>query len=57
MGKNRQGQPIVPSLMDRLLVDRRGKKTLRDVRKFVAIDADFDAIETVYGMGYRWLVP
>ena len=23
-------------------------------RKFVAIDADFDAIETVYGMGYRW---
>ena len=24
-------------------------------RKFVAIDPDFDAIETVYGMGYRWL--
>ena len=24
-------------------------------RKFVAIDADFDSIETVYGMGYRWL--
>jgi two-component system OmpR family response regulator len=24
-------------------------------RKFAAIDADFDAIETVYGMGYRWL--
>ena len=24
-------------------------------RKFVAIDADFNAIETVYGMGYRWL--
>lgn len=24
-------------------------------RKFVAIDGDFDAIETVYGMGYRWL--
>jgi two-component system, OmpR family, response regulator len=24
-------------------------------RKFVAIDVDFDAIETVYGMGYRWL--
>ena len=22
--------------------------------KFVAIDPDFDAIETVYGMGYRW---
>ncbi len=40
MGKNRQEQPIVPSLMDRLLVDRRGKKTLRDVRKFVAIDLE-----------------
>ncbi len=25
-------------------------------RKFIALDADFDAIETVYGMGYRWLV-
>ena len=24
-------------------------------RKFVAIDDKFDAIETVYGMGYRWL--
>ncbi|MDH4056736.1 MAG: winged helix-turn-helix domain-containing protein, partial [Gammaproteobacteria bacterium] len=24
-------------------------------RKFIAIDASFDAIETVYGMGYRWL--
>jgi len=24
-------------------------------RKFLAIDANFDAIETVYGMGYRWL--
>jgi len=24
-------------------------------RKFVAIDANFDAVETVYGMGYRWL--
>jgi two-component system OmpR family response regulator len=24
-------------------------------RKFTAIDPDFDAIETVYGMGYRWL--
>jgi two-component system OmpR family response regulator len=24
-------------------------------RKFVEIDAEFDAIETVYGMGYRWL--
>jgi two-component system, OmpR family, response regulator len=25
-------------------------------RKFIAIDPDFDAVETVYGMGYRWLV-
>ena len=25
-------------------------------RKFIANDSDFDAIETVYGMGYRWLV-
>ena len=24
-------------------------------RKFVAIDANFDAVETAYGMGYRWL--
>jgi two-component system OmpR family response regulator len=24
-------------------------------RKFIAIDPGFDAIETVYGMGYRWL--
>lgn len=24
-------------------------------RKFAAVDRDFDAIETVYGMGYRWL--
>jgi two-component system OmpR family response regulator len=24
-------------------------------RKFIAVDAAFDAIDTVYGMGYRWL--
>jgi len=24
-------------------------------RKFIALDPDFDSIETVYGMGYRWL--
>jgi two-component system OmpR family response regulator len=24
-------------------------------RKFVALDAEFNAVETVYGMGYRWL--
>jgi two-component system OmpR family response regulator len=23
-------------------------------RKFLAADAAFDAIDTVYGMGYRW---
>ena len=23
-------------------------------RKFVAVDATFDCIDTVYGMGYRW---
>lgn len=26
-------------------------------RKFNQIDADFDAIQTVYGMGYRWHIP
>ena len=24
-------------------------------RKFIAIDSTFDSVETVYGMGYRWL--
>jgi two-component system OmpR family response regulator len=24
-------------------------------RKFISIDPGFDAVETVYGMGYRWL--
>jgi two-component system OmpR family response regulator len=24
-------------------------------KKFIAVDATFDGIETVYGMGYRWL--
>lgn len=24
-------------------------------RKFIAIDPDFNGVETVYGMGYRWL--
>lgn len=24
-------------------------------RKFIEVDPDFDAIETVYGMGYRWV--
>lgn len=24
-------------------------------RKFIALDEDFNAVETVYGMGYRWL--
>lgn len=26
-------------------------------RKFVAVDPQFDAIHTAYGMGYRWLAP
>jgi two-component system OmpR family response regulator len=26
-------------------------------KKFLAVDAEFDAIETVYGMGYRWTEP
>jgi two-component system, OmpR family, response regulator len=26
-------------------------------KKFLAVDAGFDAIETVYGMGYRWTEP
>ncbi|MEZ5458635.1 MAG: proteobacterial dedicated sortase system response regulator [Steroidobacteraceae bacterium] len=26
-------------------------------RKFVAVDPQFDAIHTAYGMGYRWLEP
>jgi two-component system OmpR family response regulator len=25
-------------------------------KKFVQVDAHFDRIETVYGMGYRWKV-
>ena len=25
-------------------------------RKFIAIDQDFDAIQTVYGMGYKWVL-
>jgi two-component system, OmpR family, response regulator len=24
-------------------------------KKFIAVDSKFDAIETVYGMGYRWM--
>ena len=24
-------------------------------KKFIKFDTDFDCIETVYGMGYRWL--
>lgn len=40
MVRNPKGQPLVPSLMDRLLSGRRGKKTLRDVRQFVAADLE-----------------
>ena len=33
-----------------------GRTQLRALnRKFGAIDSNFDAIETVYGMGYRWI--
>jgi len=24
-------------------------------KKFVALDTNFDAIQTVYGLGYRWV--
>ena len=40
MARNPKGQQLVPSLMDRLLSGRRGKKTLRDVRQFVATDLE-----------------
>jgi two-component system OmpR family response regulator len=23
-------------------------------KKFIQLDANFDSVETVYGMGYRW---
>ena len=40
MAVDPRGQPLVPSLMDRLLVSRRGKKTLRHTREFVARDLE-----------------
>ncbi|MES2604914.1 MAG: winged helix-turn-helix domain-containing protein, partial [Pseudomonadota bacterium] len=26
-------------------------------KKFIQVDKDFDCIDTVYGMGYRWNLP
>ena len=40
MSKFPKGEPMVPSLLDRLLIGRRGKKTLRHVRDFVARDLE-----------------
>jgi type VI secretion system protein ImpF len=40
MSQNPKGRPLVPSLMDRLLSDRRGKKNLRHIRQFVAADLE-----------------
>ena len=40
MAKHVKGQPLVPSLLDRLMSDRRGKKNLRHIRQFVAMDLE-----------------
>lgn len=40
MAKNPKGQPVTSSLLDRLLSTRRGKKTLRQVQQFLAIDLE-----------------
>lgn len=40
MAKQTKGQPLAPSLLDRLLSDRRGKKNLRHLRQFVALDLE-----------------
>ena len=40
MAKQVKGQPLVPSLLDRLISDRRGKKNLRHLRQFVALDLE-----------------
>ncbi len=40
MAKSLRDEPMVPSLLDRLLLNRRGKKTLRHVRDFVAKDLE-----------------
>jgi len=42
-----------------ILVDSASISThIKRIRKkFQAVDTQFDAIETVYGMGYRWLSP
>jgi type VI secretion system protein ImpF len=33
-------QPLVPSVLDRLLVERRGRRALRDLKEFVAEDLE-----------------
>ena len=40
MAKNPKGRPVTSSLLDRLLSTRRGKKTLRQVQQFLAIDLE-----------------
>ena len=40
MAPNDSGQPMAPSLLDRLMVSRRGRKSVRDLRKFVACDLE-----------------
>ena len=40
MAKRPKGEPMVPSLLDRLLISRRGKRALRHVRDFVAKDLE-----------------
>jgi type VI secretion system protein ImpF len=40
MAKSPAGQPLVPSLLDRLLSERRGAKSLRHIRQYVATDLE-----------------
>ena len=40
MAKTLRDEPMVASLLDRLLLNRRGKKTLRHIRDFVAMDLE-----------------
>ena len=51
--KNRQQlMDAAPAVLDDNTITSHIKRIRR---KFIAIDPGFDAIETVYGMGYRWL--
>jgi type VI secretion system protein ImpF len=40
MAKQIKGQPLVPSLLDRLMSDRRGHNSLRQMRQFIARDLE-----------------